>query len=171
MKHFNYQMKPQDVVILLKIIAGNNDDWKQRVLADSLIMSQSEISQSVVRMQYAGLLFENGKKVMRNSLLEFLQYGISYVFPQKPGAMVRGIPTAHSFSPLNKIIMSDENYVWPSVKGKMRGQSILPLYPSVPDAVSNDNQLHELLSLVDALRIGKARERKLAVEELTNRLM
>ena len=171
MKQFNYQMKPQDVVILLKIIAINNDDWKQMSLAESLIMSQSEISQSMVRMQYAGLLFENGKKVMRNSLLEFLQYGISYVFPQKPGAMVRGVPTAHSFLPLNKIIMSNENYVWPSAKGKMRGQCILPLYPSVPDAVSNDNQLHELLSLVDALRIGKARERKLAIEELTNRLM
>ena len=67
--------------------------------------------------------------------------------------------------------MSDENYVWPSAKGTMRGQSILPLYPSVPDAVNNDNQLHELLSLVDALRIGKARERKLAIEELTNRLL
>ncbi len=171
MKHFNYQMKPQDVIILLKIIAVNNDGWKQKELADSLFMSQSEISQSVVRMQYAGLLFENGKKVMRKSLLEFLQFGISYVFPQKPGALVRGVPTAHSFSQLKKIILSDENYVWPSAKGKMRGQSILPLYSSVPDAVSKDNQLHELLSLVDALRIGKARERKLAMEELTNRLM
>jgi hypothetical protein len=101
-------------------------------LADSLIMSQSEISQAVIRMQYARLLLENGKKVMRNSLLEFLQSGISYVFPQKPGAMVRGVPTAHTFLPLNKIIMSDENCVLPSVNGTMRGQSIIPLYPIVP---------------------------------------
>jgi hypothetical protein len=170
MNQSSYQMKPQDVVILLKIIALNDDKWKQQSIADSLIMSQSEISQSVARMLYAGLLFENGKKVMRTSLLEFLQYGISYVFPQKPGAMVRGIPTAHSSLPLSNIINSDENYVWPSAKGTMRGQSIVPLFPSVPEAVKNDGYLHELLSLVDALRVGKARERNLAIQELTNRI-
>ncbi len=170
MNQNSYQMKPQDIVILLKIIALNDDKWKQQSIADSLIMSQSEISQSVARMLYSGLLFENGKKVMRNSLLEFLQYGIAYVFPQKPGAMVRGIPTAHSSLPLSTIIVSNENYVWPSAKGTMRGQSIIPLYPSVPDAVKNDGYLHELLSLVDALRVGKARERNLAMQELTNRI-
>ncbi|MDQ3051572.1 MAG: hypothetical protein M3Q95_11845 [Bacteroidota bacterium] len=157
-------------MILLKIIAMDNGNWQQKPVAEALIMSQSEISQSVARMQYAGLLFENGKKVMRSAFLEFLQHGISYVFPQKPGAMVRGIPTAHSALPLNKIILSQENYVWPSAKGKIRGQSIIPLFPTVPDAAVKDSQLHELLSLVDALRIGKVRERNLALTELTKRI-
>lgn len=168
MKSGNYQMKPQDIVILMKIIAINNDNWKQQALAESLIMSQSEISQSLARLQYCGLLL--GKNVMRTSLLEFLQYGISYVFPQKPGAIVRGVPTAHSTLPLSKNIISDENYVWPTSKGTMRGQCIIPLYPTVTDAVVKDNQLHELLSLVDALRVGKVRERNLAMQELTIRL-
>jgi hypothetical protein len=84
--------------------------------------------------------------------------------------MVRGIPTAHSSLPLSTIIVSNENYVWPSAKGTMRGQSIVPLYASVPEAVKNDGYLHELLSLVDALRVGKARERNLAMQELTNRI-
>ncbi len=170
MKQNQYQMKPQDIVILLKIIATDNGNWQQKPVAEALIMSQSEISQSVARMQYAGLIFENGKKVMRSAFLEFLQHGISYVFPQKPGAMVRGVPTAHSALPLNKIILSEENYVWPSAKGKMRGQSIIPLFPTVPDAAVKDSQLHELLSLVDALRIGKVRERNLALTELTKRI-
>ncbi len=170
MKQNQYQMKPQDIVILLKIIAMDNGNWQQKPVAEALIMSQSEISQSVARMQYAGLLFENGKKVMRSAFLEFLQHGISYVFPQKPGAMVRGVPTAHSALPLNKIILSQENYVWPSAKGKIRGQSIIPLFPTVPDAAVKDSQLHELLSLVDALRIGKVRERNLALTELTKRI-
>ncbi len=170
MKQNRYQMKPQDIVILLKIIAIDNGNWQQKPVAEALIMSQSEISQSVARMQYAGLLFENGKKVMRSAFLEFLQHGISYVFPQKPGAMVRGVPTAHSALPLNKIILSQENYVWASAKGKIRGQSIIPLFPTVPDAAVKDSQLHELLSLVDALRIGKVRERNLALTELTKRI-
>ena len=93
------------------------------------------------------------------------------VFPQQPGAVVRGIPTAHSAPPLNKIIQSTEHYVWPSAKGTLRGQSIVPLYPSVVEAVQKDKELHELLALVDAIRVGKARERELAINELQNRIL
>lgn len=169
MRPTSYQMKPQDIVILLKIIALNNDNWQQKPLAEALKMSQSEISQSVARSQYAGLLFDQGKKVMRLALLDFLQYGISYVFPQKPGAIVRGMPTAHSASPLSNNIVSDEYYVWPTATGKVKGHSIIPLYSSVPEAAQQDAALYELLALVDALRVGRARERDLAIKELKAR--
>ncbi len=163
-------MKPQDIVILLKIIAIDNDKWQQKPLAEALKMSQSEVSQSVARSQYAGLLYGNGKLVMKSSLLEFLQFGLAYVFPQKPGAVVRGIATAHSAMPLLQQIDSAENFVWPYAKGNIRGQSIVPLYNSVPEAALNDPKLHELLALTDALRIGKAREKALALKELKNRI-
>ncbi len=163
-------MKPQDIVILLKIVAVGSDNWQQKPLADALGMSQSEVSQSVARSLYAGLLFGNGKEVMKSSLLEFLQYGIAYTFPQKPGAVVRGIVTAHSASPLKEKIESNENFVWPYAKGNVRGHSIVPLYATVPAAVLQDSKLHELLALVDALRIGKARERTLAIGELRKRI-
>jgi hypothetical protein len=170
MKQKNNHMKPQDIVILLKIVALGNDNWQQKPLAEALGMSQSEVSQSVARSQYAGLLFGNGKQVMKSALLEFLQYGISYAFPQKPGAVVRGIATAHAASPLKESIDSNESYVWPYAKGNQRGQGIVPLYPSVPEAALKDPKLHELLALTDALRVGKAREKALAVEELKKRL-
>ena len=67
-------MKPQDVVVLLKIIATNNQDWLQVTLAQSLKMSQSEISQAVARARYSGLMDENGKDVMRQSFMDFLGY-------------------------------------------------------------------------------------------------
>jgi len=108
MRQSQYSMKPQDVVVLLKVIALNNDNWQQIPLAHSLKMSQSEVSQSVARSKYAGLLDDNGKKVMRQALYDFLQYGLAVVFPAKPGAVVRGIPTAHSTAPLNKEINSGE---------------------------------------------------------------
>jgi hypothetical protein len=44
------------------------------------------------------------------------------------------------------------------------------LYQSVPQAVANDQKLYELLALVDAIRDGRARERNLAISELTRRL-
>ena len=41
---------------------------------------------------------------------------------------------------------------------------------SVPRAVKTDPELYDLLCLVDALRIGRARERALAEQELSQRL-
>ncbi len=48
----------------------------------------------------------------------------------------------------------------------LRGQSIIPLYSSAPEAALKDSILHGLLALVDALRIGRAREREIAINEL-----
>ena len=81
------------------------------------------------------------------------------------------MPTAHSAPPLSKRILANgEALVWPDPEGTLRGQSIRPLYATVPSAARNDQKLYELLALVDAIRVGKARERKLAEEELGKRL-
>lgn len=53
----------------------------------------------------------------------------------------------------------------------MRGYALSPLYRSVPKAVERDPRLYELLALVDAVRDGRARERELAVKELSRRLV
>jgi len=164
-------MKPQDVLLLLKIISDNNPSWNQQPMANAVGLSQSEVSESVGRSQYAGLLDSSGKQVMRNALMEFLQFGIQYVFPQKPGAIVRGVATAHSAVPLANIIVSEQKYVWPSGIGQERGQAIVPLYPSVPVAVQSDEMLYQLLALVDAIRVGRARERGIAIKELKNRIL
>lgn len=161
MKNIKSNMRPQDIVILLKIIANKEHNWFQRPLAEELYLSQSEISESISRSKYAGLIAYSNKKVNRHALMEFLQYGLTYVFPQHPGAIVRGVATAHSAPPLKEIIISSELYVWPSAKGNVRGQSIIPLYPSVIEAIKRDSELYELLALVDAIRVGKAREKKI----------
>ncbi|SMO39722.1 hypothetical protein SAMN06265379_101517 [Saccharicrinis carchari] len=163
-------MSPHDIVILLKIVSYGNEQWYQKPLAEALGISQSEISKSLNRSKYAGLLAPNGKTVMKMALMEFLQYGLRYVFPQKPGAVVRGVSTSHSASPLKADIQSTEDYVWPYGKGTVRGHSIVPLHPAVPEAALKDEKLHELLALVDALRVGRAREKELAVIALKKRL-
>jgi DNA-binding Lrp family transcriptional regulator len=165
------QMKPQDILLLLRILRLKKESWTQLPMAEALGMSQSEVSEAVKRCKYAGLLDSTGKTVMRQGLMEFLEYGIRYVFPQKPGPIVRGVPTAHSAPPLKNTIVSQEAYVWPYAKGSVRGQSILPLYASVPFAALRDPKLHELLAMVDALRVGRSRERALAIEELKKRIL
>lgn len=166
MKTHSQYLKPQDIVVLLKIISLKNPRWKQKDLANELGLSQSEVSEAIARCKFANLVDPQGKNVLKFALLEFIQFGLRYVFSQKPGPVVRGVPTSHSASPLKEFITSSENYVWPYAKGTMRGHSITPLYNSVPQAVLKDDKLHQLLALVDALRIGKSRERSVAIEEL-----
>jgi hypothetical protein len=60
--------------------------------------------------------------------------------------------------------------VWPSPDGPVRGAAFEPLYPSVPEAAKRDSCLYELLALIDAIRDGRVRERKLAEKELVTRL-
>ena len=45
----------------------------------------------------------------------------------------------------------------------------MPLYPTVPEAALRDEKLYELLALVDALRVGRVREREIAITALKNR--
>lgn len=163
-------MKPQDILILLKIVSLRDESWNQTLLAESLYMSQSEISQSLARSKSSGLLDGSGKMIMSRTLLDFLKYGLSVVYPVKPGAIVRGIPTAHSAEPLSEYILSNEMYVWPHPFGENRGQSITPIYPTVPDASLKDKKLYELLSLTESLRVGRTRERNMAIEHLERNL-
>ncbi|MCK6617325.1 MAG: hypothetical protein L6Q51_06750 [Cyclobacteriaceae bacterium] len=102
--------------------------------------------------------------------MDLLQYGVPFVFPQQPGNVVRGVPTAHSAAPLKKLIESTEHYVWPYAKGTVRRHGIQPLFNTVMQAVELDAQLYELLSLVDAVRVGKVREKNLALDILRKRI-
>jgi len=163
-------MRPQDIVILLKIAAIGDTSWYVKDLAAQLGISQSEVSESLHRSMLAGFVAEDKRSIMRQALMEFLEHGLVYVYPQQPGSVARGMPTAHSAPPLKGLIRSDDHYVWAWAQGKERGQRIEPLHPSVPSACSRDSRLHELLSLADVLRVGRAREKQLALTELRKRI-
>ena len=136
-------------------------------LADSLGISAAEISISMDRSRFAGLVDENKRRINTLALKDFLMHGIRYCFPVKPGRLVRGLPTASSAEPINKTIASNgESYVWKDPKGTERGQSIIPLYSKAPLASKNDADFYALLAIVDSFRIGKTRERQVAMEEL-----
>lgn len=164
-------MRPQDPVVLLKIISQQTDSWQYRDLAYSLFMSTSEVAESLNRSHLAGLIDESKKKVHRQSLMEFLQYGLQYVFPQIPGSMVTGIPTAHSHPFYCRYFKSEMNYVWPDENGNIRGLAIQPLYKNVVKAVQMDDKLYLLLASLDIIRVGRVRELKIAIEELRKAIL
>lgn len=139
-------------------------------LSYELGISASEISESMNRSVIAGLIAPDKKRLMKSALLDFLEFGLRYVYPQQAGALVRGLPTAHSAPPLNEIIVSEEQFVWPFAGGKVRGQAVEPLHPKLPEACSKDPDFYQMMALCDALRVGKVRERNIAMEELKKRI-
>jgi hypothetical protein len=165
-------LKPQDIVVALKL-ARRQGDWKYAALAAELEMSASEVHGAVQRLT-AGQLFNPVlKRVDRLALRKLIVHGLPHVFPAVPAERTRGLPTAISAKPLADMIQAGDEaqMVWPSQKlGSIWGRRVEPLYRSAPEAASRDPALHELLALVDAIRVGRARERNIASEILEQRL-
>ena len=165
-------LKPQDIVILLKLVTLGDRPWSYSALAHELFMSPSEVH-SGIRRAAAARLFDAARSVpLIKALGEFLVHGVKYAFPPDHGPLTRGIPTSYAAPPLKEqIVQSNEPPpVWPDPEGDERGYELSPLYKSVPRAARRDKSLYELLALVDAIRDGRARERELATRELIIRL-
>ncbi|MBW1711188.1 MAG: hypothetical protein JRJ73_15135 [Deltaproteobacteria bacterium] len=167
-------LKPQDVFVLLKLVAIGRERWSYNTLAVALAMSPSEVHAAVKRALAAHLAVRQQDRVVPNvrNLEEFLVQGLKYVFIPDRGEMTRGMPTAHAGPPLLEYLISDGEPppVWPDPDGEVRGQAFSPLYKTAPKAARKDRQLYELLVLIDAIRSGRAREREMAARELKKRL-
>lgn len=164
-------LKPQDIVVLLKLVVAE-PGWTFWQIANELEMSPSAVHRSLERADRAGLYQPARKKVRQDALLEFLSHGGKYVFPPALQGEARGFPTAWAAPPLaNRLSSSRENIpVWPHALGKARGIALSPIHPMVPKAALKTPPLGEMLTLFDAIRIGKAREQEMAIEELGMRL-
>lgn len=164
-------LKAQDIVVLLKLARGRSV-WTFEEVAEELGLSPSVVHRSLDRAAQAGLFDARRRRVNRPALLEFLAHGARYVFPASRQGEARGLPTAWAAPPLvDRLTASRHNPpVWPDARGDVRGIALEPLHPVVPEAARRDAQLGEALALFDAIRIGNARERALAIEELSDRL-
>jgi len=162
--------KSLDVVVLLKLlIAEAGKPYAE--LSRELGISASEIHAAVHRGVDAGLLDGAARRPLLKPLEEYLIHGVRYAFPARRGPVARGIPTAYAASPLAEYLgMDDLPPVWPDPEGTVKGFALEPLHPAVPKASRQDSKLYELLALVDALRIGRSRDRKLADLELKKRI-
>ena len=91
-------LKPQDVMILLKVVTYEGKPFVMKDLAASLQLSPGEITFGLERCKNSGLIDASKQNVQRLSLFEFLVHGLKYVFPVQQGKKARGIPTAYSAS-------------------------------------------------------------------------
>ncbi len=166
-------LKPQDIVVLLKLSVLESKEWSFASLAADLYMSPSEVHAGIKRATAARLFDETRRMPVRKNLEEFLVHGVKYAYPPQHGALTRGIPTSYAAYPLNEklaIGKKDVPPVWPHPEGDVRGYEFSPLYKSAPSAALIDKDLYALLAILDAIRDGRARDRDLAIQELQNRL-
>lgn len=172
MKHVLFQLKAKDIVVLMGTLFQKGGAASLTELSEFLHMSHSEVHQSLKRAQIANLYDPLTKKAKRAAFEEFLIHGLPYVFPARPGPVVIGVETAHSAEPLSSHITSHEEdvYVWPHKLGGSQGRSITPLAAAVPYIALDSPTMHEALALVDALRVGRSREREYAKSELPKRI-
>lgn len=164
-------LKPQDVVVLLKCLLVGQARTSIAQMGLDLGISASEVHAGLRRLRAAGLLGPGGD-VHVSATEEFLIHAVKYAFPPQRGELTRGVVTSFAAPPLNAHIApgTDPPPVWPHPEGPTRGLSLAPLYRAVPGAALRDPALHTLLALVDAVRSGRARERRLAEEALRQRL-
>jgi hypothetical protein len=172
----NEMLKPHDVLCVLKICCLSGRQWTFRELGGMVGLSNGEAYNSLGRLKAGGLVFEKDSRVhlVPRKLLDFLVHGVPIAYYQVRGQVARGMLTGAHASPLmEKCPPADGDIplVWPSPTGKAKGETLVPIYDTAPAAAASDVRLYELLVLVDGLRTGRAREKKIAAELLAERLM
>lgn len=160
-------LKPIDLLVGLKILC-HHGRWTQMEIANKLLISASQVNNAIKELLQAELLVYQNKQAVPvyAAFEEFLIAGVKYCFAVNMGELTVGIPTAYAATPLNQEILvgNDPIPVWPDAEGTHRGLTLEPLHPNVPKALRQypNVALHDLLTLVDAMRIGRAREKALA---------
>lgn len=153
------------------------EPYSVRALAEATGISKSEVSSSLRRCLAVGLAKPDRRsgepRVNTKALYELIAFGVKYVFPAQAGAVRRGIATAHAAPVLEGRLLSagEYIYVWEDAFGQSQGQTIPPLFKSVPFAVRQDPDLYAMLALTDAIRLGGEREMALAKELLGHYLL
>lgn len=200
------QLKPQDFLVALKLVALGDQRWTYARLAQELGISASEAHACIKRGMQSGLLVDsallaapplptpgvheaaavyrvrtrvrrarsedassadNPARVNARNLAEFAVHGAKYAFPAKRLPVALGVPTSHSAPTFAGVFApGSDDWVWPHPHGTVRGQGLEPLHASVPFAAMQDAKLYEMLALFDALRVGRARERGMALKRL-----
>ena len=164
-------LKPLDIFVLVALLAlPPTADWTQAAFAGRLGLPQPALTRSLQRLSEAGLWDRTDRRVDVAGAEGLLVHAVRFLVPARLGQATRGLPTAHSAPPLDRVIAATTALVWPYEEGGSMGTSIEPLHPSVPRAAHANPRLYEFLAIVDALRVGRARERTLAIAELHARL-
>lgn len=155
-------LRPLDLTVLLFLRSALRDrPWTQTDVAVGLGIAQSSVHRALQQLEASRL-----RGAHDGPLRDLLVHAVSHVYPPVVGAPSRGVPTSHAHPSLARDLRASEGMVWPHDGGDAVGVALEPLHACVPSAALRAPAFHELMALVDALRVGRARERALATERL-----
>ena len=161
-------VKAPDIYVLAGLLA-EDQQWSYRSLAERLRVPHSVVQRSLTRARGADLYSAERREVHVPHFEEFAIHALRFIAPAHLGPLMPGVPAAWAAEPMASAIRSSGEEpppVWPYARGKVRGQAIEPLHASAPQAVDDWSDLGEILALLDSLRAGDARVRRVAGELL-----
>lgn len=151
--------------------------YSARALEQGTGISKSQVNLALKRCIDVGLARMDRKngvpRANSKALYEFIVYGLKYVFPARPGELTRGMTTSIYAPVLEKRLLSagEIPLVWPDSEGTTQGQRVEPLFKSAVHAAKRDQDMYAMLALVDAIRLGNAREAEFAADILKQELL
>ena len=164
-------MNGKDVLVLLKILSvGERKPYQE--LAESLGMSVGAVHQGVRKGIAVGLLHPETHAPIPHAMEEWFLHGIRYFVPLKKSGRGRGMPTGLSAPPFTEWFpkQAEDLWVWADPDGIVRGDLVAPVFSSAPFAARRDPELYAWLVVLDVIRGGRAREKKLAENWVHERL-
>ncbi len=165
-------LRKSDIYVLSGLLT-NDGRWSYRSLAERLHVPHPVVQRACSRARDAGLYGAEKRAVHRPHFEEFAIHALRFVAPASLGALVSGIPAAWAAEPMAAVIRSSGEEpppVWPSARGEVRGQALEPLHPAAAEAVEDWPELREILALLDSLRVGDLRIRRVAEDLLADAL-
>jgi len=159
---------PTDLYVLAGIVSSEDETFTLRGLAATLHVDHTLVHRALKRAENADLYRESCRQVQLANFEELAIHAARFIAPAPLGALTRGLPAAWAAEPISQLIhqaQSEPPPVWPSALGVARGQALAPLHPAAVHA-SQDAPLARLLAIIDSLRAGDVRVRKVAATEL-----
>jgi len=165
-------VKGPDIYVLSGLLA-HHEKWSYRSLADRLRVPHPVVQRALARAQEADLYSGKRREVHVPHFEEFAIHALRFLAPAQLGPLVPGVPAAWAAEPMASAIRSSGEEpppVWPYARSRVRGQAIEPLHPAAPEAVEDWPELGEILALLDSLRAGDPRVRRVAEDLLVSLL-
>jgi hypothetical protein len=163
-------LRPQDVLVACKIHLLGKGRWTFATLSKSLGISVGEVHNAYARAKDSHLVVtvRNESTVSKKHLFELVTVAVPRVFYAVKGPIVSGLPTSIYGEPVRLRFQTPEDggtfVVWESANvgrsREVKGEGLVPIYPTVPAVSLRDPSFYELFALIDVVRVGSTKDKK-----------
>ena len=172
-------LKPQDILLALKLLSPEKNTQSYSALARSVGLSKTEVAKSLERLVESRLIRSGTLVPYRSAISNVLIKGVPYFMPAPSGdaegqeMAVFGVATGQQVALLPQLNTETVPVVWPAENGQDSGYALTPICPEAPEAARQDPFVYRLLALTDLVRSHRSslRERSVAAQAIENQVL